>query len=149
MYLRVGGRGRIETNWTSWMTLTFQAHNPVKSHYGPYLGSCWTNCHHILNRVAWVEAFKWIKISWAVWMCDLRKCVTLTTNMQKDAFDHNFEQRCLGWRFWHLDPFFSGEGIRWSHLFWHMTLTFQSHDLCKITFWVISHLLMSKNVTRF
>ena len=22
-----------------------QGHNYLKSHFGPYLGSCWTNCH--------------------------------------------------------------------------------------------------------
>ena len=34
----------------SWMTLTFQGRNPVKSHLGPYLGSFSTNCHQILTQ---------------------------------------------------------------------------------------------------
>ena len=35
---------------SSWMTLTFQGHDPVKSSFGPYLISCWTNCHQILTQ---------------------------------------------------------------------------------------------------
>ena len=34
---------------TSRMTFTFQGHNYVKSHFGPYLSSCWTNRHQILT----------------------------------------------------------------------------------------------------
>ena len=35
---------------TSWLTLTFQGHNYIKSHFGPYLGFCWTNCCQILTQ---------------------------------------------------------------------------------------------------
>ena len=35
---------------TSCLTLTFQGHKCVKSHFGPYLGSCWTNRHQILTQ---------------------------------------------------------------------------------------------------
>ena len=45
-----------------------------------------------------------------------------------------FELRHLRWWFWHLDLCFWGQGIWWSHLFLPMTLTFQGHDLCEITF---------------
>ena len=34
----------------SQMTLTFQGHSPVKSPFGPYLGSYSTNCHQILTQ---------------------------------------------------------------------------------------------------
>ena len=47
-----------------------------------------------------------------------------------------FQINSLGWRFWCLELCFYGQGIR--RLFWPMTLAFQGHDLCKITFWVIS-----------
>ena len=35
---------------TSRMNLTFQGHDPVKSHFGPYLGYCRDNCQQILTQ---------------------------------------------------------------------------------------------------
>ena len=35
---------------TSRLTLTFQGHNYIKSHFGPYLGFCLTNCCQILTQ---------------------------------------------------------------------------------------------------
>ena len=35
---------------TSWLTLTFQGHNYIKSHFGPYLRFCWTNRCQILTH---------------------------------------------------------------------------------------------------
>ena len=32
------------------LTLTFQGHNCKTSHFGPYLGFCWTNCCQILTQ---------------------------------------------------------------------------------------------------
>ena len=60
-----------------------------------------------------------------------------------------FELRHLGWRFWHLDICFWGQGIWWCHLFSPMTLTFQGHDLCEIILWAISQLLMGKMLPNF
>ena len=46
---------------TSRMILTFQGHNYIKSHFGPYLGSCWINCHQILTLSSLGGAFQQIK----------------------------------------------------------------------------------------
>ena len=82
---------------TSRMTLTFQGHHYIKSHFGPYLGSYWANCHQILTLGSLGRSLSINqKISWAVWTWDVRKRVTLATIMQKDVFDHNFWTKALG-----------------------------------------------------
>ena len=48
------------------------------------------------------------------------------------------ELKHLEWRFWCLDVCSWGQGIRWYHLVCPMILTFQRHDLCKITFSAMS-----------
>ena len=53
---------------------------------------------------------------------------------KKTSLTITFELKHLEWWFCCLDLCSWGQGIRWCHLFWPMTLTFQSHDLCKITF---------------
>ena len=81
---------------TSWLTLTFQGHNYIKSHFGPYLGFCWTNCCQILTQGSLDRGLSIDqKTSWAVWTWDVRKCVTLAAIMQKDVFDHNFQSKAL------------------------------------------------------
>ena len=61
---------------TSRMTLIFQSHNYIKSHFGPYLGSCWTNCHQILTPGSLCPGLSTNqKISWAVWTWDVRQRV--------------------------------------------------------------------------
>ena len=81
---------------TSRMTLTFQGHNYIKSQFGPYLGSCWTNCHQILTLSSLGRGLSTNqKTSWAVWTWDVRERVTLATIMQKDVFDHNFRTKAL------------------------------------------------------
>ena len=85
-----------------------------------------------------------------VWTCNVCKRILLATIMQKYVFDHNFELRHLGWRFLASRFYvFWGQGVRWCHLVWPMTLTFQSHDLCEITFWAISRLLIGKMLPNF
>ena len=81
---------------TSRMTLTFQGHNYVKSYFGPYLSSCWTNCHQILTlgSLGWGLSIN-KKISCAVWKCDVRERVTFATIKQKDLFDDNFPTKAL------------------------------------------------------
>ena len=81
---------------TSRMTLTFQGHNYVKWYFGPYFDSCWTNYHQILTlgSLGWGFSIN-KKISWAVWMCDVRERATLATIKQKDLFDHNFLTKAL------------------------------------------------------
>ena len=82
--------------FTSRMTLTFQGHNYIKSHFGLYLASCWTNCHHILTLSSLGRGLSTNqKVSWAVWTWDVRERVTLATIMQKDVFDHNFRTKAL------------------------------------------------------
>ena len=49
IYSWVVSKLQCKISLTSRMTLTFQGHNYVKSHFGPYLGSCWTNRHQILT----------------------------------------------------------------------------------------------------
>ena len=44
---------------------------------------------------------------------------------------------------------FVSSRIQRCHLFSPMNLTFQGHDLCKITFWAISWLLMGKMLPSF
>ena len=62
-----------------------------KSHFGPYLGSCWTNCPKILALSSLDRGLSTNqKTSWTVWTWGVRKRVTLATIMQKDVFDHNF-----------------------------------------------------------
>ena len=79
---------------TSCLTLTFQGHKCVKSHFGPYLGSCWTNRHQILTQGSLGRGLSTNqKISWAVWTWDVRERVTLAAIMQNDVFDHNFESK--------------------------------------------------------
>ena len=68
---------------------------------------------------------------------------------KKMSLTITFELRHLGWWFWHLDICFQGQGIWWCHLFWPVTLTFRGHDLCEITFWAISQLLMGKMLPNF
>ena len=68
--------------------------------------------------------FNKLKVSWVVWTCDLCECITLTTIMQKDVFDPNFELRHFRWWVWRLDLCFWGQGIRWCHLLRPMALTF-------------------------
>ena len=82
---------------TSRMTLTFQGHHCIKSYFGQYLGSCWTNYHQILTLGSLGRGLSINqKISWAVWTWDVCKRVTLATIMQKDVFDHNFRTKALG-----------------------------------------------------
>ena len=82
---------------TSRITLTFQGHNYVKSHFGPYLGSYLTNCHHILALGSLgLGLLTNQKTSWAVWTWDVRERVTLATIMQTDVFGHNFGTKPLG-----------------------------------------------------
>ena len=56
---------------------------------------------------------------------------------KKTSLPITFELRHLGWRFWHLDLCFWGQGIRWCLLFWPMTLTrswpLQNHILNHIS----------------
>ena len=136
---------------TSRMTLTFQGHNYIKSHFGPYLGSCFTNCHQILTLSSLGRGLSiHQKTSWAVWTWDVRERVTLATIMQKDVFDHNFRTKALRMTILASRYIcFQGQGIWWYHLFWPMTLTFQGHDLCEITFWAISQLLIGKMLPNF
>ena len=35
---------------TSQITFSFRGHKSIKSHYGPYLNCCCTNCHQILTQ---------------------------------------------------------------------------------------------------
>ena len=44
MYLWVDGEVLIE------IFVAFQGHNHVKSRFGPYLDSCWWNCHQCLTQ---------------------------------------------------------------------------------------------------
>ena len=41
--------------------LDLQGHKCVKSHFGPYLGSCWTNRHQILTQGSLGRDFQQIK----------------------------------------------------------------------------------------
>ena len=44
-YILMGSvRIAVQNLLTSWLILIFQGHNYKKSHFGPYLGFCWTNC---------------------------------------------------------------------------------------------------------
>ena len=61
MHLWVGSRDLIENVLPPQMTLIFQGNNPVQSHFGPYLDSCWTNCCQILTKVSLSGAFQQIK----------------------------------------------------------------------------------------
>ena len=135
---------------TSRMTLTFQGHNYLKSYFGPYLGSCWTNRHQIwtlgslgrgfsINKTH-LERFERVTYANVLRLPPLSKKTSLTIT---------FQLRHLEWRFWHLDICLQGQGIWWCRLFWPMTLSFQGHDLCKITFWTISQLLMGKMLLNF
>ena len=135
---------------TSRMTLTFQGHNYIKSHFGPYLGSCWTNCHQILTLSSLGRGLSTIKKHPERFERETYANALHWPPLCKKAFlTITFELRHLGWRFWHLDICFQGQGIWLCHLFWPMTLTFQGHDLCEITFWAISHLLMGKMLPDF
>ena len=60
-----------------------------------------------------------------------------------------FELKHLGRRFWCLDLCFWGQGSWRCHLFCPMTLTFQGHDLCKITFLDISQFLSGETLPNF
>ena len=40
----------VQNLLTSRLTLTFQGHNYITSHFDPYLGFCWTNCCQILTQ---------------------------------------------------------------------------------------------------
>ena len=81
---------------TSRLTLTFQGHKYVKAHFGPYLGSCRTNCHQILTQGSLGRGLSINKKkSWAVWTWDVRERVTLATIIEKDVFDHNFRSKAL------------------------------------------------------
>ena len=78
------------------MTLTFQGHNYIKSHFGPYLGSCWTNCYQILTLSSLDQSLSINqKTSWAIWTWDVRERITLATIIQKDVFDHNFPTKAF------------------------------------------------------
>ena len=135
---------------TSQMTLTFQGHNYVKSYFGPYLGSCWTNRHKILTlgSLGWGLSInkKYLKRFERVTYANVLRLPPLS---KKTSLTITFQLRRLGWQFWHLDICFQGQGIWPCRLFWPMTLTFQGHDLCKITFWAISQLLMGKMLLNF
>ena len=81
---------------TSRLILTFQGHNYIKSHFGPYLGFCWTNYCQILTQGSLGQGLSTNqKTSWAVWTWDIRERVTLATIIQKDVFDHNFRSKAL------------------------------------------------------
>ena len=82
---------------TSRLTLTFQGHNYIKSHFGSYLGVCWTNCCQILTQGSLGRGLSIDqKTSWAVWTWDVRERVTLAAIIQKDVLDHNFQSKALG-----------------------------------------------------
>ena len=155
---------------TSRLILTFQGHNNIKSYFGPYmyLGFCWTNCCQILTQgslghglstrasmgqiitkfehwVALVGAFQQIKKHLERFECEMyANALRWPPLYKKMSLTITFEVRHLGWWVLHLDICFEGQGISSCHLFWPMTLAFQGHDLCEITFWAISQLLMGK-----
>ena len=136
---------------TSRLTLTFQGHNYIKSHFGPYLGFCWTNCCQILTQGSLGRGLSIDqKTSWAVWTWDVRECITLAAIIQKDVFDHNFQSKAL--RMIILASrymFFKVKESDGAICFEPMALTFQGHDLCEITFWAMSQLLMGKMLPNF
>ena len=68
---------------------------------------------------------------------------------KKMSLTITFELKDSGWRFWCLELCFWGQEIRWCHLFCPMTLTFQGHDLWKITFLDIFQFLMGKMLPNF
>ena len=139
----------VQFSLTSRLTLTFQGHNYIKSHFGPYLGFCWTNCCQMLIQDSLGPGLSIDqKTSWVGWTWDVRKRVTLVALYKKTSLTITFKVRHLGWWFWHLDICFQGQGIWWCHFFWPMTLTFQGDDLWEITFWAIS-VINEQNVAKF
>ena len=57
---------------------------------------CWTNRHQILTLDSLYQGLSINqKISWTVWTCDVRECVTFATIKQKDVFDHNVPTNAL------------------------------------------------------
>ena len=49
--------------------LDFQGHSPVKSIFGPYLGSCSTNCHQILTQGSLDQGLQMIHEMYAKVLC--------------------------------------------------------------------------------
>ena len=89
----------------------------------------WNTVMEKLARVTYTNALRWPPLC------------------KKTSFTITFKLRHLGWRFWCLDLCFWGQGIRWCHLFGPMT--FQGHDLCKITFLGISQFLIRNTLPNF
>ena len=81
---------------TSRLTLTFQGHNYIKSHFGPYLGFCCTYCCHILTQGSLGQGLSTNqRISWVVWTWDVLQRVRLAIIIQKEVFDHDFRSKAL------------------------------------------------------
>ena len=133
----------------SLMTLTFHGHDPVKSHFGPYLNFCCTNCHQILTQHTLGQSLSINqKISLAVWTGDIRERVTLATIVQKDVFAHNFWTKAL--RMTILAS--RSMSLRSRHPVVPFVLTYdldQGHDLPEIIFWAISPLVLGKTLKTF
>ena len=131
------------------MTLTFQGHNYVKSHFGPYLGSCWTKCHQILTLDSLGRGLLTNqKISWVVWTCDIRERITLATIMQKTIFDHNFRTKALRMTiFASRYMFLRSKDLMVSFVFTY-DLDLSRSWPCKITGWAISQLLKGQTVAK-
>ena len=92
--------------------LEFQGHNYIKSHFGPYLGSCWTNCHQILTLSSLDRAFQQIKKHLKQFERETyANALRWPPLFQKTSLTITFELRPLGRRFWHLDICFQGQGI--------------------------------------
>ena len=69
--------------------------------------------------------------------------------MQNDVFDHNLESKAQRMMILAFRYVFEVKQFDGAICFEPMTLTFQGHDLCEITFWAISQLLMGKMLPNF
>ena len=69
--------------------------------------------------------------------------------MQKDVFDHNFRTKALGMMILASRYMFLRSRNPMVPFVLTYDLTFQGYDLCEITFWVISQLLMCKMFLTF
>ena len=119
----------------------------VKSLFEPY------NAHSVAKfeyKIAWVRAFQRIKRYLERFERVTHANALPCPSLCKQTFlTITFELKHVGWRFWCLDLRFWSQGTRWCHLFLPMTLTFQSYDLCEITFLAISQLSMGKMLPTF
>ena len=136
---------------TSRLTLAFQGHNYIKSHFGPYLGFYWTNCCQILTQGSLGRGLSTNqKTSWVVWTWDVREHVMLATIIQKDVFDHNFRSKALWMMILASRYMFSrSRNLIVPFVFTYDLDLSRSWPLWNHIFWAISQLLMCKMLPNF